>query len=297
MRNLPPPTRDNDRADLKKAIRRYRYRGQDLGHEITDAEVDEVVELYNRYEEDLGGFCDELKGEHLPASLLDTIHAAYEKTQEGRTLFSIREALFKGVHLCPVCGIDPPTELDHHLPQSEFKPLSIHTRNLVPMCHLCNHAKLAGFDEDGAGFLHPYYDLMPDIDFVKATVTIEGKALVASFAIDLTAALPAGFAGRLSDQMMELDLDARYQKEVNTYIISHAAALHLASRSSGQQGVQKMLRLQAKCETKAFHRNHWRPVLLRALRRFDAFTAGGFADVLPIPDDMIDDLENDDDES
>lgn len=89
-------------------------------------------------------------------------------------------------------------------------------------------------------------------------------------------------------------LEERYQKEVNTYITSHAAALHLAFRSSGQEGVRKMLRLQTKYETKAFHWNHWRPVLLRALRRFDAFTAGGFADVLPIPDDMIDDLEDDD---
>ncbi len=292
MRNLPQPTRDGDRGDLRKAVRTYRYRGQTLGHDITDDEVEAIVALYDRYEQDRGAPCVELKGADLPASLREAIHAAYAKTREGRTLQPLRELLFKDVNLCPVCGIDPATELDHHLPQSEFKPLAIHVRNLVPMCHLCNHAKLAGFDEDGEGFLHPYYDLLPDLDFVIATVDLVGAAMVVSFAIDLTTALPAGFADRLTAQMETLKLEARYQQEVNTYIASHAAALHLAYRAGGQAGVRRTLRVQERYETRAFHRNHWRPALLRALKAHDGFTGGGFAAVLPIQDDMLDDLDD-----
>lgn len=291
MRNLPGPTRDNDRADLRKVVRTYQYRRQTLGHDITDDEVEEVVALYDRYEQDRGAPCEDLKGLDLPASLRETIQAAYEKTQKGRVLKPLRDLLFKGVDLCPVCGIDPPIELDHHLPQSEFKPLAIHARNLVPMCHPCNHAKLAGFDEDGEGFLHPYYDLLPDLDFLQATVDLDGAALVVSFAIDLTAALPAGFGGRLTRQMEALKLEARYQQEVNTYIASHAAALHLAHRAEGQAGVRRMLRLQARYETRKFLRNHWRPALLRALGEHDGFTGGGFAAVLPIQEDMLEDLD------
>ncbi|ETD78199.1 hypothetical protein U716_15400 [Rhodobacter capsulatus B6] len=291
MRNLPEPTRDNDRADLKKAVRKYQHRGQTLGHDITDDEVERVVALYDRYEQDRGAPCNELKGTNLPDTLRETIHAAYAKTQNGRTLQPLRDLLFKGVDLCPVCGIDPATELDHHLPQSEFKPLAIHSRNLVPMCHPCNHAKLDGFDEDGDGFLHPYYDILPDLDFLTATIELDGAALNVSFAIDSTAALPAGYAGRLTAQMNALNLEARYQQEVNTYIASHAAALHLAYRASGQAGVQRMLRLQARYEAHAFHRNHWRPALLRALSEFNEFTGGGFAAVLPIQADMLDDLD------
>lgn len=291
MRNLPEPTRNSQRADLRKAVREYRYRGQTLGHAITDDEVEEVVALYDLYEQGRGAPCAELKGPDLPNSLRETIHAAYAKTQLGRTLQPLREMLFKGVDLCPVCGIDPATELDHHLPQSEFKPLAIHSRNLVPMCHACNHAKLAGFDEDGEGFLHPYYDLLPDLDFLIATVDIDGPILVVSFGIDPAAALPAGFAGRLTAGMEALKLEARYQQEVNTYVASHAAALHLAHRAKGQAGVRQMLRLQARYETQAFHRNHWRPALLRALCAHDGFTDGGFAAVLPIQNDMLDDLD------
>jgi hypothetical protein len=169
-------------------------------------------------------------------------------------------------------------------------PLSIHARNLVPMCHPCNHAKLAGFGNGGAAFLHVYYDKLPDVDFLKVDVTLNGGALVATFAIDAGAALPAGFTGRLSGQMQALGLDERYQQEVNTYVASHAAALHLAHSANGQDGVRTMLRLQLRFERRAFHRNHWRPALLQALAGHDGFTDGGFAEVLPIPADMLSDL-------
>lgn len=291
MRNLPEPARDRDRPDLKRAIRRYRYGGETRGHDITDAEIDAVVALYDKYEADRGAASEDLKGNGLPASLCNEIQAAYDKTQEGRTQHSLREHLFKGVDLCPVCGIEPVTELDHHLPQSIFKPLAIHARNLVPMCHLCNHAKLAGFDEGGGGFLHPYYDILPDLDFLQAMVDLTNGALRVSFAIDAAAVLPPGFGERLSTQMQTLDLHARYQQEINTYISAHAAALHLAYRGMGQQGVRRTLRLQARYEAKAFYRNHWRPALLRALADHDGFTDGGFADVLPVIEEMLDDLD------
>lgn len=292
MRNLPAPARDGDRADLKKAIRRYRYRGETRGHDITDAEIDAVVALYDRYEAEGGNACNALKGQQLPEPLRDLIYAAYDKTQGDRVLQSVRELIFTDVDLCPVCGIDPATELDHHLPRSTFKPLAIHTRNLVPMCHPCNHAKLAGFDVDGGGFLHPYYDVLPDLDFLEATIDLTDGALVVSFAIDLAVALPEGYAGRLTGQMQALRLEERYQQEVNTYISSHAAALHLAFRGAGQAGVRKTLRLQTRYETRAFHRNHWRPALLRALTLHDDFTGGAFADILPMPEDMLDDLDD-----
>lgn len=292
MRNLPKPSRDNDEVDLKKVIRRYRYRGETRGHDIADDEIDAVLALYDLYEDTCGAPDDELKGEGMPQALCEAIHAAYGKTYEGRELYSLRELLLKGVDLCPVCGIDPPTELDHYLPKSEFKPLAIHARNLVPTCHSCNHAKLAGFGEGAAAFLHAYYDILPDIDFLHAAVEIDNGALMVSFAIDTAAALPAGYGERLARQMQVLNLAARYQQEVNAYISAHAASLHVAYRAAGRQGVRSTLRLQTRFETQAFHRNHWRPALLRALANHKAFTDGGFAQVLPISEEMLEDIES-----
>ena len=159
------------------------------------------------------------------------------------------------------------------------------------MCHSCNHAKLAGFAiGDDSASLHAYYDLLPDVDFLQANVEIKNNGLSVEFAIDLGAALPVGFAGRLDAQMQALDLNLRYQKEVNSYISGHAIALHLRASSNGSDGVRDFLQLQARYEVGRFYRNHWRPVILRALAMHPPFVNGGFASVLPAPQQILDDM-------
>lgn len=290
MRNLPLPSRANDRTDLQRAIRQYTYRGAVCGHEITAVEMESVIALYDRYDADGAVACDLIKGNALPESLRDAIYAAYDTTQEGRRLDAIRELLLEGIDLCPVCGIDPAVELDHFLPRSVFKPLAIFTHNLVPMCHECNHAKLAGFgDDSGTGPLHPYYDILPDVQFLRANVEIINNGLSVEFAIDMSAVLPNGFADRLGSQITDLELNSRYRREIISYISGHAIALHIRSVAAGAGGVQSFLVLQARYEEGVFYRNHWRPVLLRALAEHDPFVNGGFATVLPIPQDILDD--------
>jgi len=291
MRNLPLPSRNSDRSDLQRAIRRYAYNGTMVGHDITPVELDGVIALYDHYDTEQATACDLLKGQALPQTLRDAIYTAYDTTQEGRRLSGIRQLVSKGVDLCPVCGIDPAVELDHFLPRSVFKPLAIFTHNLVPMCHSCNHAKLAGFaTEDDTAPLHPYYDILPDVDFLQANVEIKNNGLSVVFAIDMSAALPGGFAGRLDAQMLALDLNSRYQKEVNSYISGHAVALHLRASTNGFDGVREFLQFQARYETGRFYRNHWRPVLLRALATYLPFVNGGYAIVLPVPQDILDDM-------
>lgn len=291
MRNLPPPSRNDDRDDLRRGVRSYMLKGVRRGHDITEDQIEEVVALYDRYEADRGRPCDALKGAALPKSLRDTLYNAYDKTQNGRVLETFRARLFHGIAQCPICGITAATELDHFLPRSAFKPLSIHARNLVPLCHICNQAKGVTFDEVGEGFVHAYYEILPDVEFLKADVELDSGALAVEFRIDPDADLPEGFHARLTAQMVALNLHARYAQEVNTYLLAHATGLHLSSRSDGQKAVRSFLRAQADYESGSLHRNHWRPALLRALADHDGFTDGGFAEVLQIPQAMIDDLD------
>ena len=293
MRNLPLPSRDSARDDLVKSIRARRYRREDRGHAITPEELNAILALYDRYDRDHAKPCDALKGGAFPKTLTDALYRAYDSTQEGRRLYSVRRLLFSDVDLCPICGIDPVAELDHYLPRSVFKPLAIYTRNLVPMCHACNHAKLAGFGAQGDGetrFLHAYFDKLPDVDFLRAEVAIRDGGLVVEFSIAEDAALPGDYAERIAHQMTALNLNARYEAEVNTYISSHAVALHLQYGIDGAKGVRAFLKLQSRFEMQAFYRNHWRPTLLGALASHDQFTDGGFAAVLPMPKDILDDI-------
>jgi len=63
--------------------------------------------------------------------------------------------------LCPSCGEDgTPNTLDHYLPKDKYPEFSILSKNLFPMCDICQGKKLAK-DKDEHGrryFLHPYYD-------------------------------------------------------------------------------------------------------------------------------------------
>jgi hypothetical protein len=291
MRNLPLPSRDAARQDLVKAITTYRYAGETRGHKITDDELDEVLALYDRYDQDSGQPCDELKGGELPPALTRELRKAYDKTQERGKLVSIREMLFANADLCPICGIDPASELDHHLPRSVFKPLAIYARNLVPMCHACNHAKLAGFcdaEAEERNFLHAYFNILPDADFLRADVDIRDGGLVIEFGV-VENVLPGDYAGRLADQMIALKLNDRYRSEVNTYISGHAITLHLHHASGGADKVRDFLNLQARYEKQALYRNHWRPTLLGALAAHDEFVTGGFTEVLPVPAEMLED--------
>lgn len=290
MRNLPLPSRDDDRDDLRRGVRSYMRNGVRRGHDITEDQIEAVVEIYDRYEADSGRPCDELKGDALPESLRDALFSAYDKTQNGRILDTVRARVFLGIDQCPICGITVATELDHFLPRSVFKPLSIHARNLIPICHICNHAKGETFDEAGDGFVHVYYDILPDVDFLQASVTLDNGALEVEFSVDPDAGLPEGINARLTTQMDALNLHARYAQEMNTYLLSHATGLHLSSRYGGQEAVRSFLRTQADYESVVLHRNHWRPVLLRALADHDGFTDSGFSEVLQVPQEMIDDL-------
>ena len=45
------------------------------------------------------------------------------------------------VLMCPICGLEECSEMDHYLPRSLFHEFSSHTSNLIPLCHDCNHNK------------------------------------------------------------------------------------------------------------------------------------------------------------
>lgn len=293
MRNLPEPDRTGTRATLERALSQYQYRGVMHGYAGTPREFDEVMSLYDAYDAARGVAAAALQAPGMGAGLKQALYEAYDQTQKNRRLKHVREQVFEGVELCPVCGIDPPTELDHVLPRSNYQALAIYVRNLVPLCHLCNHRKLAGFAEpDELGFVHAYFDLFPDVQFLRVDVELVGAALTTTFNVDV-AAVAAVAAGNLGERMAnihtKLALNERYHAELNLYLAGQAIALHGAYHARGSAGVEAHLRGQARYEAGRFYRNHWRPTLLHALAGYDAFCHGGFAEVFAVPADVLQD--------
>jgi len=187
-----------------------------------------------------------------------------------------------GVELCPICGIAPPRQLDHHLPRSDYRPLAVYPRNLVPLCQECNQSKSKSATENPAQqFFHPYLEDIPETPFLRAAVTLEAGGLIATFDIDPTAPIEAIVSERLSFVLQRLKLNERYAREINIYLTSQATAIRMLFDSAGADGVRAYLLAQAGVESRQFHFNHWRPVLLRALAAHEGFCSGEFTAVLP----------------
>jgi len=281
VRSLPSPSRDQARDHLTTALEIYETNGIQHGYQATPAELDSVLALYDAYDDAYGTAADPLKGQALADALRIAICDGYDFTQSGRKLAAIRVDLMRSVELCPICGISPPRELDHHLPRSVFHPLAIYVRNLVPLCHDCNHSKGAALSADPAQrFVHPYLEALPDTPFLRAVATILDNALLVHYVIDEDANLPDLTKLRLSYQLNRLKLNERYAREINTYLTGHTTALHMCFESNGAAGIVLFLNEQAEVEFGAFHRNHWRPLLLRALAGHQEFCDGGFRNIL-----------------
>jgi hypothetical protein len=288
VRNLTEPSREGVRVTLTKALSQYKHGGKLCGYQGTDAEIDEVVSVYDAYDAAQGVAAVVLTAPTMGGNLKLALHDAYDQTQKNRRLKGVRELLFAAVELCPVCGIDPPTELDHVLPRAVYQALAIYVRNLVPLCHLCNHRKLAGFAEPGEmGFVHAYYDLLPNVQFLCADINLNGATLSVGFSIDETNAALGNLGARLTNIHLRLGLNDRYRAEVNIYLAGQAIALHGAHAANGPAGVRTHLLMQARYEVGRFYRNHWRPTLLFALAEHAGFCDGGFVSVFAVPADIV----------
>lgn len=290
MRNLSTPSRDECKNHLIQSIYTYNHKGPQ-GHLLTENDIKSVLALYDLYDKQMGAAKEELKAENLPKSLINTIKKAYGKTYEGGTLNSIRTTLFKHIGKCPICGILPVSELDHHLPESHFGVLAIYTRNLVPLCTPCNKKKLAFFGDekkDKLDFIHAYFDALPDADFIKATIFLKKKSLMVNFGIDYASGISKNHGDRILRQIEELKLNTRYLKEINSYLTGHAVTMHAIFATGGKDLIKGWLKATAVHARDAYYRNHWTSVLLDALASHDKFIDGGFARVFPVRTEIMD---------
>ncbi len=73
--------------------------------------------------------------------------------------------------ICPLCSIRESFTIDHYLPKALYPIFSVTPINLVPACKTCNQDKRISFPtSDVTQTLHPYYDNVNYINWIKAKV-------------------------------------------------------------------------------------------------------------------------------
>lgn len=242
-------------------------------YELSAVERAAILGVYTLYDALLG----QPHADLTPASTATArpfIEAAYSQVQIGGRLEGLRERLLASAIACPYCGFGEVRDLDHYLPKSDYGELAIYPRNLVPSCSSCNNAKrkiVPGVPHAyGPGLIHPYFELLPDVEFLLAEVTFVGGALEVTFQIDPTQ-VPA-VADKLQFQLDRLKLNDRYPKQINKFLSEQRTAI-LMFESLGSALLTEFLIRSAADLADSFGRNDWRPALVRALSQNDEFCA------------------------
>jgi len=87
--------------------------------------------------------------------------------------------------LCPYCGVDTVSHIDHYLPRSEFPEFSISLQNLLMSCDGCNSTYKGTHWGNGVHkkVFHPALDNIPSGVFLEATCSYKSKAISVGFSI------------------------------------------------------------------------------------------------------------------
>lgn len=243
-------------------------------YQLSPEERAAIHVTYQRYDALLG----QPHADLTPAALNSArprMYTAYDQVQIGGRLAGLRARLLASTDSCPYCGFGEPRDLDHYLPRSTYGELAIYPNNLVPSCGPCNNAKrsvVPGMGgAHGPGLIHAYFQILPDIDFLKAGISFHEGSLEVLFRID-DAVLDPLLAAKLQFQLDRLKLNERYRKQVNKFISEQRTAI-LMLIDYRPEVLSDYLRRCAGSLSVSFHRNDWRVALLRALSEDAEFCA------------------------
>ncbi|MEX2952158.1 HNH endonuclease [Serratia fonticola] len=280
MWKLPLPDDSERMNELSLALT---YKNGDPKYILSEAEKDKIEGIYALYHQRKAVPCDELLGAEMSTDTKDALKSAYSEVQQAGRLSTLRSTIFLSAKKCPLCGIEATTDLDHYLPESKYKCLSIYARNLIPTCHKCNNKKRAGVTEDGIGFIHAYYFEEPNAVFFVAETEVKEGALLIDFKIKMVEGMTQNLFRSLNFQMEKINLNERLKLEANDFLGGLYISIDLIYQSSGSDGLRMFLKKSRDDYTKRYGLNHWKRALMDSLSDNQEFLNAGFIPALGTP--------------
>lgn len=193
---------------------------------------------------------------------------------KGRAIYdALRASATNGI--CPRCGVQRASTLDHHLAKSEHPNFAITPINLVPCCSDCNHSKSAhqpsASDQEA---LHPYYDNIDDGRWLFAHVVEEQPVSLIFFA-NPPASWTTTKRARVLRHFETLNLARLYTSQSSDDLPSMRFRLERLFSSSGPEGVRQQL-MEERDDRLKDANNSWQIAMLDALSNSYWYCAGGF---------------------
>lgn len=246
------------KPSLKKAI------GKDIdelvAHCKTLEDVDKPIikNLYQNYDRQ-GGTVTDVQLSTVSSDKAKAIQGQYPKTYDSEVLNYIRKELIEHVQLYPCCSNSSDFTLDHHMPQSANKALSVCRLNLIPMCGVCNNLKNG---KAYSNFLHAYYDKLPVQEIIKAKVWVIRNRFVVKLTIDYSVIADPVICNKVKQQVEELQIIPRLDKAAQQFI----ANLCISCNCTNNVGLKKWIDEMILSFDKLYGITDWRCAVLRGIR-------------------------------
>jgi hypothetical protein len=239
----------------------------------------EVLAAYQDYEDAAPevGWLDEV-----PLTDVQKEAMRHAFTVETQPMTALRGDLLKRISVarCPFCGISESSTLDHYLPKEQYPEFSVFPKNLVPSCAVCNTRKRDRILDEGTNvrmFLHPCYDVIPDMAFLAARARMEADALIMSYRLIRPAGMALQTFQHLRSHFNELNLADRYRRMGFEHLGGQYPAFRRAYGPGGDaERVAEKLIEGAEDFEEVSGPNYWLAKLYRALAGCDDFCDGGF---------------------
>jgi hypothetical protein len=218
-----------------------------------------------------------------PSQIVGVYSEALIKCYSSRTAImdELRDELLypdlENFDTCPFCGIGEPTTLDHYLPKEEFPEFSVLSKNLIPVCGVCNsnYKGTKWIDNYQRLFVHTYYDIFPNYTFLGAQVIV-GTKISIDFDALFVASEPS-FSTLFSKHVEKLGLKRRYKRKASSEVSRKRRQLEVIYKRNGSAlDVVKALKDEALALEKDFSGNNWKTALYKALSRSLDFCDAGF---------------------
>ena len=228
-------------------IMNYIYREYDKNHGSISSDVDDKL-------------CDKQK---------KSLYSLYDnQIYKGGKLYYIRESIFGLAKVCPMCGFGELHHLDHQMPRSKFKSLSVCRLNLIPTCGVCNNWKKA---KDPSKFIHPYYDhAIENVPFFVVDINSDPDThnLYWSFSINETLIADETLREKLTFQIGAIHLYERLENETNEMLSDMLSGIEELTK----EALDETLKSEYRKHSRRRGVNDWHTVFVKSLIDSPHFT-------------------------
>jgi len=248
MRNVTAPARD-DMVDYRSAIARRPAPTRTVLSNLENA----IQAAYTSYSGEVAAILalEPLAFEDPDPS--DLLRGNYSSLANGRALEDLAAAIYEAANFrCPMCNFEQASTLDHFLAKSNFPEFCVLARNLVASCFTCNHRKGA---QAANGFVHPYFDRIPEEQILLAGVSWAPEFHVA-YSLQRPNGMDDNLFARLDNQFQGLGISDRLAREAG-YVLTEIRQNCGAPYAQGGAGlVRSELLRQAHNAGSSYGLNH-----------------------------------------